>query len=407
MTLFSQPTAPFREYCVRRLIESRLLENKYPHFCDPFGNLVLGANSVPELKRILSQKKKPISLFVAHMDHPGFHIPKKSAKPFTQQSLSKPLNFIWHGGSPLKDLKGAELYVSNPEGEWSPARILKAKLHKSGHYMESGQLRITHPERLRSSQEILFGGYHFKSFAWQKGDLVFTKAADDLAGVFALVESFLSTQNKNTTTHPIGLLTTAEEVGWVGALAHFKRFDCWKNAKAEVTAISLEASRTLKRAEMGKGPVVRLGDKASIFDSARSEKLLELACRATKKKFQWRVMDGGTCEGSVTLAHNIPTVALCVPLGNYHNMNFEGGMRSSKAHLGPAPEFVNKQDLQGLVLICKEVITKGLLLKKDNYSRKRKKLEECLVEYKNELQESLKLNKSFAAINASRDKASR
>jgi endoglucanase len=391
MTLFSQPTAPFREHCVRRLIETRLLENNYPYFQDPFGNLLLGADSPERLEKILQSPSRSVSLFVAHMDHPGFHIPKI-------QNLKASLDFVWHGGSPTQDLKGAEFYVSNLAGHWSPARILKAKLHPSKRYLESGSLKILHPHRLKGDNSVLFGGYHFSRFVWNKGDLIYTKAADDLAGVFALVEACLNTQKRKIASTPIGLLTIAEEVGWVGALAHFKHFKCWKQAKAHVVAISLEASRTLERARHGHGPVVRLGDKASIFDAALSERLIDLAAKATSKKFQKRVMDGGTCEASVTLSHNIPTVALCVPLGNYHNMNYEGGPQASKKKLGPAPEFVNKKDLRGLLAICEAIIVKGLKNEKDNFKNKRQKMEECLVEYKKELRESISITSRLLHI---------
>jgi endoglucanase len=40
-----------------------------------------------------------------------------------------------------------------------------------------------------------------------------------------------------------------------------------------------------------------------------------------------------------------------VPLGNYHNQSFEGGP-DSRGPLGPAPEFVHRGDVEGLLALC-------------------------------------------------------
>jgi len=91
---------------------------------------------------------------------------------------------------------------------------------------------------------------------------------------------------------------------------------------------------------MGKGPVIRVGDRLRVFDPDTV-----LACEAaanahakTQKsfRFQRRLMDGGACEASAFSLAGYPTVCLAFPLGNYHNV----GTR------GLAPEFIDESDFR-------------------------------------------------------------
>ena len=70
-------------------------------------------------------------------------------------------------------------------------------------------------------------------------------------------------------------------------------------------------------------------------------------------------MDGGTCEGTAANAYGFRTIAMSVPLGNYHNQSFEGGP-DSRGHLGPAPEFVHQDDVAGMLKLCTELINRPI-----------------------------------------------
>jgi len=48
-----------------------------------------------------------------------------------------------------------------------------------------------------------------------------------------------------------------------------------------------------------------------------------------------------------------------VALGNYHNQSLEGGPDSRGAN-GPAPEFVHIDDIDGMVRMCRGLMTSGL-----------------------------------------------
>ena len=156
----------------------------------------------------------------------------------------------------------------------------------------------------------------------------------------------------------LGLLTRAEEVGFVGAIAHFE-LDWRKHARRPIVPISLETSRTLPNALIGKGPVVRLGDRRTVFDPGYLHILSEVAAQELPGRHQRRVMDGGTCEATAAIAWGLPAIGISVPLGNYHNQGFEGGQDCSGKD-GPAPEFVNLDDIDGLLKLCRGLMQPGL-----------------------------------------------
>src|SRR5690606_40819613 len=99
-----------------------------------------------------------------------------------------------------------------------------------------------------------------------------------------------------------------------------------------------EASRTLPGALFGEGPVIRLGDASTLFDSNFSLFMQKQAQELKKKdkdfKFQKKIMDGGSCEATALSQFGYKTMGLAVPLKNYHNMGPKG----------PAPEVIHMDD---------------------------------------------------------------
>ena len=60
------------------------------------------------------------------------------------------------------------------------------------------------------------------------------------------------------------------------------------------------------------------------------------------KRFAWqrKLMDGGTCESTAFQQYGYRSAAMCLPLGNYHNMSERGAI---------AAESIRLSDLVGLV----------------------------------------------------------
>ena len=100
--LLRLPTAPFREEHVITMV-ARLLDRVHvPYFHDPVGNIVVGCGSPADYRQRLQEKsKEPLRVFIAHMDHPGFH--------GTRWVSPTRLRIKWHGGSPMRHLAGSRV----------------------------------------------------------------------------------------------------------------------------------------------------------------------------------------------------------------------------------------------------------------------------------------------------------
>ena len=82
-----------------------------------------------------------------------------------------------------------------------------------------------------------------------------------------------------------------------------------------------------------------------MFDDGLTRWLSRVATHLAGPKgnrFAWqrRLMDGGTCESTAYQLYGYRSAALCVPLGNYHNMSERGRI---------AVESIRLSDLVGLV----------------------------------------------------------
>ncbi len=336
--LFNCPTAPFREIWVLNHIKSELERLKVPYFCDRFGNVVAGVSSQKLLKA------RPRLALMAHTDHPGFHLIKKMGTLWKAR---------WHGGGPGHSMRGALVAIHHPS---YPGAYLRGVIKRSqglGSDKRGCDWIWIQPQKPHTlaQQKIFenlgpdcFGAFDFPGFK-QRGNRIFTRAADDLAGCATILSTFESLPKKER-GHLVGIFTRAEEVGFRGALALLYHNVIPPN----VLTISLEASRTLPGARLGKGPVIRLGDRRTLFDSEIIS-LIDDASRRLKKQdrhfsTQRRIMDGGTCEATPFNLYGRRCAGLAVPLGNYHNQGVGK----------PGPEYIDLRDLQANVALCSEVV---------------------------------------------------
>ena len=378
--LLAQPSAPFREDSVRALLLKKLEAGGLPHFVDPVGNLIIGVGSKAEYLRLLRKKStEPVRLFIAHMDHPGFH-------GFRWLSERR-LEVQWHGGSPTRFLSGAPVWLADREGYLEEGLLRKPILSAGRRNLVSAEVQLKSNALYKSHRQALhvYGGFKFRKPVWQLGKKIYTRAADDLVGVYSIVETALSefAGGKRSGSSPfLGLITRGEEVGFVGCVGHLQ-LGWLEDAKRPVIAISLEASRTLPGAEIGKGPVLRLGDWRTVFSSGGLRILTDLGLRLLPGKHQRRIMDGGSCEATATTAWGLETIGMSVPLGNYHNQSLEGGPDSRGAH-GPAPEFVHIDDIDGMVRMCRGLMGKGLPWS-DPWRDQRQRLQKNKTKYKRNL----------------------
>ena len=158
------------------------------------------------------------------------------------------------------------------------------------------------------------------------------------------------------------LLTRAEEIGFVGAIGACREGSIPEGSRL----IALENSRSFAESPIHGGPIVRVGDKVSVFDteltgavSKRAEQLAasgqhELNVDKTegpKWKWQRKLMPGGACEASVFCNYGYSATCVCLPLGNYHNMGELDAVQAGE-HEGPgrvAREVIGMDDYDGMV----------------------------------------------------------
>ncbi len=95
---------------------------------------------------------------------------------------------------------------------------------------------------------------------------------------------------------------------------------------------------------IGNGPVIRVGDRTTMFDPAASQFLTETARRSAISA-QRCLMDSVMCEATAFAARGYRVSDLCLALGNYHNIG--PGKR-------PAAEYVSASDFEGLVALTTE-----------------------------------------------------
>ncbi len=284
------PAAPFHETVVRSEVEKICAEHRLTCKRDTFGNLLVYLQTAP--------KQRPFVL-AAHMDHPGFEIiGPLPGKRWRARFLGGVPDEYFRPGIPIRLMPGA-----------TPAKLGK-RLGKAKEF-EILPLKAT-------AMPPEFAVWELEDFAVRRSH-IHARACDDLVGVAAILATLIVLKQSRARVNVIGVISRAEEVGFHGALtvAHSRQLP------ADSLVISLETSRELPPAKMGQGVIIRVGDRTSIFDSAATRFLGEVAGSLRRRKpafhFQRALMYGGTCEATAYQEFGFQTAAVCVALGNYHN----------------------------------------------------------------------------------------
>jgi putative aminopeptidase FrvX len=163
--------------------------------------------------------------------------------------------------------------------------------------------------------------------------LLYLTAADDLAGCAITLAWLARSAAAGVDLDICGAFTRAEEVGLVGVAALVRR----RGLPEDAMVISIEASRALPGAELGLGPVIRVGDAATTFHPEGDAVLRAARDRIRGRDADFRVqrqlMSGGICEATAYVVAGYTTGAVCVPLGNYHNQTPDGGIGAEYVHV--------------------------------------------------------------------------
>lgn len=170
-------------------------------------------------------------------------------------------------------------------------------------------------------------------------------ACDDLAGVAAALAALDRARDDRSLRHFGVMFTRAEEVGLIGAIHAAREGTIPGGARL----LSIETSRELPNAPIGGGPILRIGDRSTVFDREMSNRIGRVA-ESAGVRYQRKLMDGGGCEATAFGVYGYAATGLCLALGNWHNRGnlaqVEAGDDSAAV---PMLEEISLDDFHGLV----------------------------------------------------------
>lgn len=357
----SIPTAPFAEQHVVRYVENFVARRRRLKLSrDRHGNLLI------ELATS-SRRKQPRWIFAAHMDHPGF-VARRMID-------SRTLEGSFHGWVHINYVRGAKVRFFDDAGREIAGTVIDVTAGKHD--------RLTVPTRVkvRLTKPVPSGspGMFDQGAGRLRGKKFYSRGIDDQGGVasaLAMLDALLAKPGASAPGVAV-LLTRAEEEGFIGAVAAVEKPQLLRKSDR---IIAIECSAEQPYARRGDGVIIRVGDKTSIFNSALTYFLTQqaesLAGRDKSFKFQRALMPGGTCEATVYDAYGYTAAAVCIPLGNYHNMD------RAKKKIGP--EYIDVNDWKNMVKLFIHVARHGNQFDADNsalrerVARRYKKLQRLL-----------------------------
>lgn len=362
------PTAAGREHRVIEWIR---------HWTAERAGLVLREDSAGNLE-IVGAGAQPASArpmyFTAHLDHPAFVVERIVAPGVLELSFR---------GGVMEDYFTEARVVVHPEsgGAGPMGAVIRSKLEPAAgekpgpftHY-------LAELDDNAAAESVAVGAvatWHLPP-AEIKDGIVHTSACDDLAAAaaaLAAIDVLLGAGNADSPSTPARrpaaaalprlLFTRAEEIGFIGAIAACRAPAPTMPKNSRVVA--LENSRSFSDSPIGGGPIVRVGDRLSVFSPSLTDAIAKRAEQISgapasptasqkltdgpKWKWQRKLMPGGACEASVFCAAGYEATCLCLPLGNYHNMAdleaVQAGTTTAPARVGR--EYISVADFNGLV----------------------------------------------------------
>ncbi|MFQ6030833.1 MAG: M20/M25/M40 family metallo-hydrolase [Dehalococcoidia bacterium] len=361
--LGAQPAVAFHEAGVIAAVKEILGELKLDFRTDSYGNIISWISGVAsDLPEPFKETERiPPIAFVAHLDHPGFEAVAVDGDYLVGQALGSVPPASFSSGVPLQ--------VLLPEGQRLPAAT-------AGPYgpEEDRQVLIMleEPQPVPLPCPVVFD---LTDFTLEE-DLIRMRALDDLAGCGSILAALAGLSRQVPPGDVYGVFTRAEEVGLVGARLLAEA----GTLPQDTLVVSIESSRTLPGAEIGNGPVIRVGDAGFTFNADAEAVLLRaretLQSRSQGFKVQRQLMSGGTCEASAFAQYGYRTTGMAFPLGNYHNGAPEGDIRA---------EYIHREDFLGGVELLMEAALQ-VPQREDTYFRRR--ISELPAEYRARLQQS-------------------
>jgi putative aminopeptidase FrvX len=302
---------------------------------DRAGNLFITRRRGAGTRRRKSGATAPLYI-TAHMDHPAFVVTAVRGRD---------VDLEFRGGVHAPYFENAALTLHGRRG------VQRAVIVESNHGAEPFGTFVARMDA--ESPDVVpgdIGRFELaEDFPRIEDGRLFTYGCDDLTGVVAALAALDRLSRKPGLDHVGLLFTRAEEVGFIGALAACRAKSIPKSARL----ICLENSRSFADSPIGGGPIVRVGDRTSVFEPSLTNAISLLMVEHEKASpgFVWqrKLMPGGTCEATAFSSFGYRSTCLCLPLGNYHNMvgidEVQAGQRPARV----GAEYVALSDFHGLV----------------------------------------------------------
>jgi putative aminopeptidase FrvX len=302
--ILGKPTAPYHEHLVAAHCVALATELGMSTTRDDAGNVVVRYESPG------ADASAPLVL-VAHLDHPGFVV---DTVEDDQVSLT------FHGGLAAENaIEGAPIHFFDGRNDDPIGRGALVAASET-----AGRLTGAVAEVLDGQASVdAMAMWGFPAWSIENGRVT-ARVCDDLLGVAAILACLDEVKRRAPEGVAVwGLLTRAEEVGFLGALEAIRL----GTVPSASTVLSLECSKALVNAPQGDGVIVRVGDRMSVFAPALTEALRvaaeSVAADDPAFRYQRKLMDGGACEATAFCASGYRASGLAVPLGNYHNADDE------------------------------------------------------------------------------------
>lgn len=335
--ILSNPTAPFREAAVAAAIDDFAAQRR-----DFIKNTIDGAgNRIFTIRGPRARAKKPAIAFTAHLDHPGL-------VPDAAENWEL-LGRVW----PARRLVGGKICYFRTNGDFAGRGEITDVKEKDGRVFTT----VTRDGGIYQKGD--YAMFDFPALE-SDGDRIIGRVCDDLLGAISILIAIDEAIATNPNCNFIAAFTRAEEVGFVGALAMLKN----RAIPKDIPIVGLECSAARGgNAVIGDGPIVRVGDRIATFSPDVTAFLRDCAEMIIKEdpsfRYQRRLMQGGACESTAYQLDGRPAGALCLALGNYHNVPDPDAEDWST---GIAPEFVSRRDLYGLVKIIVRAVAESAQL---------------------------------------------
>jgi endoglucanase len=297
------------------------------------------------------------------MDHPGM-VARRMEKGHI-------LAADFYGSVHAEYVRGAKVIFFDGEDQ-VPGTIASVTAEAGGRRARAVRVKVQRPVRPASA------GMFDQGTGRYRGKRFLCRCCDDLAGAAGAL-AMLDELRHDPPTAPVAvLLTRAEEQGFVGAIAAARKP---KLLRRTDRIIAIETSAVQPYAPQGQGPIIRVGDRTSIFHSGLTYFLTQQAQALAKadKRFTYQraLMPGGTCEATAYDAYGFSAASICVALGNYHNMDI------ARKRIGP--EYIDVDDWAAMVRLFVHIARNGHKYE-DGHVALKKRLEKLYADHERLLQ---------------------